>query len=140
LKRDAAIFAKQMIAIDTNVVVRFLVNDDPEQARRARRLIESESVFLSTSVLLETEWVLRAAYQRPRAPVLAMLRAFLGLPSVIAQDLRVAITALEWAERGMDFADALHLAGCPSCDAFATFDRALSKMARIAGAIPVRAP
>jgi predicted nucleic-acid-binding protein len=129
-----------MIAIDTNVVVRFLVNDDPEQAQRARRLIASEDVFLSTTVLLETEWVLRVAYKRPRARLLEMLRAFLGLPRVIAQDLRVAVTALEWAERGMDFADALHLAGCPSCDAFATFDRNLSNTARKVGATPVRAP
>jgi predicted nucleic-acid-binding protein len=129
-----------MIAIDTNVVVRFLVNDDPEQAQRARRLIESEDVFLSTTVLLETEWVLRVAYKRPRARLLEMLRAFLGLPRVIAQDVRVAVTALEWAERGMDFADALHLAGCPSCDAFATFDRHLSNTARVVGAMPIRAP
>ncbi len=129
-----------MIAIDTNVVVRFLVNDDPEQAQRARRLIESEDVFLLTTVLLETEWVLRVAYKRPGARLLEMLRAFLGLPRVIAQDLRVAVTALEWAEHGMDFADALHLAGCSSCDAFATFDRDLSNTAGIIGAMPVRAP
>jgi len=129
-----------VIAIDANVVVRFLVNDDPEQAQRARRLIESEDVFLSTTVLLETEWVLRVAYKRPRARSLEMLRAFLGLPRVIAEDLRVAVTALEWAELGIDFADALHLAGSRSCDAFATFDRDLSKMAAVVGAIPVRAP
>lgn len=129
-----------MIAIDANVVVRFLVNDDPEQAQRARRLIESEDVFLSTTVLLETEWVLRVACMRPRERLLEMLRAFLGLPRVIAQDLRAAVTALEWAERGMDFADALHLAACPSCGAFATFDRQLSNRARVVGAIPVRAP
>jgi len=129
-----------MIAIDTNVVVRFLVNDDPEQAQRARRLIESEDVFLSTTALLETEWVLRVAYKRPRARSLEMLRAFLGLPRVVAEDLPVAVTALEWAELGMDFADALHLASRPSCDAFATFDRDLSKMAAVVGAIPVRAP
>jgi predicted nucleic-acid-binding protein len=129
-----------MIAIDTNVVVRFLVNDDPAQAQRARQLIESEDVFLSTTVLLETEWVLRAAYKRPRARLFEMLRAFLGLPKVTAQDLRVAVTALEWSEHGMDFADALHLAGCPSCNAFATFDRDLSNMAATVGAIPVRSP
>jgi predicted nucleic-acid-binding protein len=129
-----------MIAIDTNVVVRFLVNDDPEQAQRARRLIESEDVFLSTTVLLETEWVLRVAYKRSRARLLEMLRAFLGLPRVIAQDLRVAITALEWAERGMDFADALHLAGAAACDAFLTFDRRLANAAARLGAGTVRAP
>jgi predicted nucleic-acid-binding protein len=129
-----------MIAIDTNVVVRFLVNDHPEQALRARRLIEAEDVFLSTTVLLETEWVLRAAYNRPRAHLLEMLRGFLGLPRVTAQDSRVAATALEWAERGMDFADALHLAGCGSCEGFATFDRDLSKLAATVGATPVRVP
>ena len=69
-----------------------------------------------------------------------MLRAFLGLPRVAAQDLQLAIVALEWAERGMDFADALHLAGGSSCDAFATFDRHLSDTARIVGAIPIRTP
>ena len=129
-----------MIAIDANVVVRFLVNDDPEQARRARRLIESEDVFLSTTVLLETEWVLRVADRRPKPRSLEMLRAFLGLPRVVAEDLPVAVTALEWAELGMDFADALHLASCPSCDAFATFDRDLSKMAAIVGSMRVRTP
>jgi predicted nucleic-acid-binding protein len=129
-----------MIAIDTNVVVRFLLNDDAQQAQRARRLIEAEDVFLPTSVLLETEWVLRGAYKRPRAILLEMLRAFLGLPRVIAQDWPVALSALEWAEQGMDFADALHLASCSSCESFATFDRELAKTARLAGATPVRAP
>ena len=129
-----------MIAIDTNVVVRFLLNDDPDQAERARRLIEAEEVFVPTSVLLETEWVLRGAYKRPQALILELLRAFLGLPNVTVQDWQVATMALEWAERGMDFADALHLAGCHSCDAFATFDRHLSDTARMVGAIPVRAP
>lgn len=129
-----------MIAIDTNVIVRFLVNDDPDQAQRARKLIETEEVFLPTTVLLETEWVLRGAYKLPRAPLLEMLRAFLGLPNVVAQDLPPAITALEWAERGMDLADALHLASGAACSAFATFDRDLSNAARTVGAIPVRAP
>ncbi len=48
-----------MLAIDTNVIVRYLVADDREQARRARELIDGGRVFIATTVLLETEWVLR---------------------------------------------------------------------------------
>ena len=51
-----------MLAIDANVIVRVLTRDDPGQAERARRLIEVEEVFVSVTVLLETERVLRGAY------------------------------------------------------------------------------
>ena len=51
-----------MLAIDTNVIVRIVTNDSPEQSPRARTLVESEDVFVCTSVLLETEWVLRSGY------------------------------------------------------------------------------
>ncbi len=75
-----------VIAIDTIVVVRFLVNDDREQARRARALIDGEDVFVATTVLLETESVLRSAYQLSRQELFDALRAFLDLPRVSAQD------------------------------------------------------
>jgi predicted nucleic-acid-binding protein len=51
-----------MIAVDTNVLVRFLVRDDAEQASRADSLIRSEEIWISKTVLLETEWVLRSLY------------------------------------------------------------------------------
>src|SRR5271165_3450212 len=51
-----------MLAIDTNLVVRYLVGDDPGQAARARSLIDNNDVFVCTTVLLETEWVLRSVY------------------------------------------------------------------------------
>jgi predicted nucleic-acid-binding protein len=129
-----------VIAIDTNVIVRFLVNDDHEQARRARALIEAEDLFVPTSVLLEAEWVLRSTYSLPRRPLFQALRAFLALPRIIAQDRQSAVAALGWAEGGMDFADALHLAGAAGCDAFASFDRALKRTAAKLGAPEVRAP
>lgn len=55
-----------MIAIDTNVVVRYLVADEDEQFRRSAALIEGEPVFLCTTVLLEVEWVLRSLYRLER--------------------------------------------------------------------------
>jgi predicted nucleic-acid-binding protein len=129
-----------VIAIDTNIVVRFLVNDDHRQAERARHLIEAEDTFVPTSVLLETEWVLRTAYGLPRQDVCRKLLAFLNLPRIAAQDPAAAVTALDWAQRGMDFADALHLDSSTACDAFASFDRALARAASRLGAPPVRAP
>ena len=129
-----------MIAIDTNVIVRFLVKDDREQAQSARALIDAEDVFVPTSVLLETEWVLRSAYKLPRQDLVTALRAFLDLPQVFAQGREAALAALDWAGQGMEFADALHLASASSCDAFVSFDRKLLRAARKAGALEVRAP
>jgi predicted nucleic acid-binding protein len=51
-----------MLAIDTNLIVRYLVGDDLGQAARARRLIDNNDVFVCTTVLLETEWVLRSVH------------------------------------------------------------------------------
>jgi predicted nucleic acid-binding protein len=51
-----------MLAIDTNLIVRYLTGDHPEQSPKARALIDSEDVFVCTTVLLETEWVLRSVY------------------------------------------------------------------------------
>ena len=71
-----------MIAIDTNIVVRFLTNDHPEQSLRARALLEGHEVFVALTVLLETEWVLRSAYRLAPERIHAALRAFAGLPQV----------------------------------------------------------
>lgn len=127
-----------MIAIDTNVLVRYLVADEPEQFRRATALIEGEAVFVSSTVALEAEWVLRVSYRLDQAAVLGALRRFADLPTVAFDNM--IILALDWAEQGMDFADALHLAGAAGCDAFASFDRALKRMAAKLGGLEVRAP
>jgi predicted nucleic-acid-binding protein len=129
-----------MLAIDTNVVVRCLVDEDPEQCRRARSLVSSGTVFLSTTVLLEREWVLRGVFDLQRTEVLTALRKFFGLPTVVLEDGDAALRACAWAERGMDFADALHLASSANCEAFISFDKALAKAATKVGAIDVRAP
>lgn len=113
-----------MIAVDTNVVVRVLTNDDPAQAVAAAALLDRDTIFLSLSVVLETEWVLRSVYELDHISVAQSLRLFLGLPSVTAEaDGRVG-QALSWYEEGLDFADALHLASASEAGAerLATFD------------------
>ena len=129
-----------MLAIDTNIIVRLLTNDDHDQAARAKILIAENEVFVATSVLLETEWVLRGAYSQTKSDVIAALRAFAGLSTVKLEDPVRVETALTWAAGGMDFADALHLAAAEGCEAFVTFDRRFVKSASGAAAIVVREP
>ena len=129
-----------MIAIDTNVIVRYLVADQSGQFRRATALIEGEQVFVLSTVALEAEWVLRAIYRLNRAAILAALRKFAALPTVAFEDMGILSQALDCAEQGMDFADALHLASAAECDAFASFDRGLKQTAAKLGAPAVRAP
>jgi predicted nucleic acid-binding protein len=119
-----------MIAIDTNVLVRLLVGDEPAQARRARRLFEKSEVFLCTSVLLESEWVLRSAYRFDADAISAAFRGLLGLPNVVPESPAALAQALDGYEAGLDFADALHLASAHAASAFYTFDRRLLRSAK----------
>ena len=119
-----------MIALDTNVVVRLLVDDDPGQTLRARKLLESRTTLLLPTVLLETEWVLRGAYGIGRPAIAASLRKLLGLPNIALGNAAAVAHALAWFEAGLDFADALHLALAGDAEGFVTFDARLAKRAR----------
>ncbi len=68
------------------------------------------------------------------------LAAFAGLPRVTLEDAVLAATALSWTLKGMDFADALHLAKAQGCDGFASFDLRLANAAKEVSGIEVRAP
>ena len=127
-----------MLAIDTNVVVRLLVGDDPEQQARARDLIAAELVFVPVTVMLETEWVLRSVYGHAAAVIAKALRAFGGLPNVTIEDAGEVSQALAWAEAGLEFADALHLAKAAHCDGFASFDRRFARAADRLSPLKVR--
>ncbi|OHC63329.1 MAG: hypothetical protein A2045_08010 [Rhodocyclales bacterium GWA2_65_20] len=118
-----------MVAADTNVVVRLLTADDPDQTRRAAALFAGESVFLAKSVLLETEWVLRHCYGLERTAVLRALTLLPGLPGVTVEAASDVAAALAAFGRGLDFADALHLAASRPAGRFATFDEKLVRRA-----------
>jgi len=122
-----------MIAIDTNIVVRYLTGDHPEQSVRARAIVDSQPVFVPVTVVLETEWVLRSAYGYKPGDVARALRAFGGLPQVTIEDAATVAAAFDLAEQGMDFADALHLGRASGQDVFLTFDRRFVKAAQAAG-------
>ena len=119
-----------MIAVDTNFLVRILTNDDPIQARRAMNILKSDDIFIPKTVLLETEWVLRHAYEIGRSDITSGFQKLLGLPNVNVEDPDGIYQAISWYENKFDFADALHLASSRRCESFATFDISLIKKAQ----------
>lgn len=116
-----------MIGLDTNVLARYYVasSDEPSQKQSvaARKLLESgKPLFVSKSVVLELEWVLRGYYKSPPEDVLIVLAHLLAMPHVEVED-RVAVELATAALRdGFDFADALHHASARHCTGMATFD------------------
>ena len=127
-----------MVVVDTNILVRFAVNDDPKQVAQARRAIGSQDIWIGVTVLLELEWVLCSRYAYERTEVLSFLRQLLTTTSVEVEDEAQVANAVEWYANGADFADALHLARSQSRGIMLTFDTAFCKPAqRVAGNINV---
>lgn len=125
-----------MIALDTNILARYLLKDDAAQFERANTLLTGPEEFTApVSVMLELVWVLRVN-GCDRAEIAHALRILFGLPNFKPHHLTVLVYALKWFETGMDFADALHLAMSEQEDALSTFDRDFVKAAKRAGAFP----
>lgn len=126
-----------MIGLDTNVLARYYVASSDAQTQKqseaARKLLESgKSLYVSKSVVLELEWVLRGYYKSPPEDVLTVLLHLLAMPNIELED-RVAVELATAAlGDGFDFADALHHASCRHCTSMATFDD--KKFARRAAA------
>ena len=116
-----------MLAFDTNVLVRLFANDDSKQHLTVVRLLRKEPIWISKTVLLETEWVLRSGYGFSPDRIQEALTRLLGLPNVDVEDASIVAQALLWVPQGLDFADALHLAAAQRQGAFATFDQKLAK-------------
>jgi len=125
-----------MIAVDTNIVVRLLVRDDPAQNAQAAAIFRDSRVLLLVSVLMETEWVLRSRYRVPRAAILDGLRRLIGLDQVTLDQPTIIARALDAFGTGLDLADALHLAASGEATEFATFDRALAGAATALRLVP----
>lgn len=129
-----------MIAIDTNVIVRFLANDHPDQSQRARQVMLAGDVYLSLTVCLETEWVLRSIYNATRQDITDKLTDLAGIVGLTVEDPEILANAIAWFREGMDFADALHLAGASHCTEMLSFDTKFAKAAEHLGTVPVRQP
>ena len=132
-----------MIALDTNILARFYVDDpsDPEAVKQrplARRLFtESAQIFVPLTVVLELEWVLRAFYGFAAKDFVRVVRHLLGLPNVKVEEWSRISDALACHSDGLDFADALHGLASKHCTGFMTFDdRRFARRATSLGLTP----
>lgn len=124
-----------MIGLDTNVLVRYIVQDDPEQAALAVRLIEGRCTaqspgFVSVPVLVELVWVLATTYRHGKALVVAVIRQLLRTAELTVEDRDIVLSALREFESGAaDFADYLiaHRNHARGCTHTYTFDQRASR-------------
>ena len=124
-----------MIGLDTNVLVRYLVEDDEAQSRRASKLIEKavsegEELFISDVVMCETVWVLSSAYRFSRPEIVDVLGNLLRARSAVFTSTDRLFRSLEAFRKGKgDFADYLirELANAAGAGTVVTFDRQLLK-------------
>jgi predicted nucleic-acid-binding protein len=129
-----------MIGLDTNILVRYLVQDEPDQARRATRLIEhasrsDERFFVNPIVLCELVWVLESAYDFSRADVADTLDTLFRAAAFEVGEKDAAWWALACYRAGRaDFADCLigRLNSRAGCERTMTFDAALKTVAGFA--------
>lgn len=124
-----------MIGLDTNVLIRYLVQDDEAQAAVAVKLIDSFSVtergFVSLVTLAETAWVLARSYHLDRFLVADIVDKLLALPELVVEHHSMATAASIALRSGADFSDALiEMAGQEAgCQDTVTFDRRASRRA-----------
>lgn len=127
-----------MIALDTNVLIRYLVRDDARQAEAAQALLQGltrqRPGFICREVMLEAVWVLERAYGFARAQIAEVLLELVATDSLVVETAEdVARAAIRYGRGGADFSDLLILAAAERADSHPlyTFDR---KFARLAGA------
>ncbi len=129
-----------MRALDTNVLARFFVDDaDDAQAvkqRPAAVAAMAKRAFVSVTVLLEFEWVMRGFYGLTQKEISRVLRALSSIEHITLEDRGAVLEALDAFDQGLDFADALHLARSSRASAFATFDQRLAKRAKSVAMTP----
>ena len=126
-----------MIAVDTNVLLRLILNDDPRQIEAIASLMQRAQLFVSLTVLLETGWVLESRYRLPRKDVAESLDNVLVLDGVTIARSVLATWAIERYRSGADWADMIHLVAAAKTDGFATLDRRLARKAGPKSPIPI---
>jgi predicted nucleic-acid-binding protein len=125
-----------VIGLDTNVVIRYVTQDDPRQAAAATRLFEKTLTaenpgFVSLITLCEISWVLSDAYGVQRDRVRAVVEGLLGSKQVVVESTELVWKALRaWQDSAADFSDALigEVSAANGARHVATFDKAAAKL------------
>lgn len=130
-----------MIALDTNILARYYVAPANEQERKEQELaataLSSErSFFVSADVALELAWVLIGPYDCDAQQVRRVITHLAALPNVTLEQADEFARAADCHVKGLDFADALHLARSAQCSELVTFDRQFAKRSKKLGLVP----
>ena len=118
-----------MIGIDTSIVLRYLLKDDPALSPRALEIIATNDCFVTRAALTEVVYTLESYYRSPRAEIGRALDALLSLQRVTIEDRAVSERAVSWYKEGMDFGDAMIAASSHGSARVETFDRDFVRLA-----------
>ena len=125
-----------MIGLDTNVLVRLVVGDDPQQTRQAKAYVARHCTpdspgFINCVVLAELVWVLASSYHYSRSEIATAVEALIaGVDRVVEHHHAVRASLDDFIAGRLDFTDALigHVNRAGGCEATATFDRRAAKL------------
>ena len=125
-----------MISVDTNIVVTFLTERDDPSKDKVLDVMRHNLILVTATVLLESEWVLRAVYNVPRNEIELAFRRLQAMPNVSFYPSDAVAKALKWNQGGLDLPDALHVSLSSDADAFVTSDMPLIKRSSALGVRP----
>ena len=126
-----------MNAIDTNVLARWLLRDNTEQAAVADRILAGPC-HVSVTVMIELGWVLIKSMRLPRAVVAEMMASIIELEAIVVERSQQMGWAIERFRSGADWGDVIHLiANCEAASAFVTFDKALVRKGAQGSPLPL---
>lgn len=128
-----------MIGIDTNVLVRYIAQDDDAQSRRATKFIENECSptkpgFVGYVTIIELVWVSESCYEASRTDIAQLLRRLLSIKQLVVQEAETVWRALrQYETEQADFADCLVacIAQSAGCKTTVTFDKKAAKAGMI---------
>jgi predicted nucleic-acid-binding protein len=128
-----------LIALDTSILARYILNDNLSEANAAAGLISGNSCCVSWSVLVELCWVLESNARLPRGEIAKTMAAIAESDFIAVPDSTLLFWAIDRYAKGADFPDMIHLASAMTgADEFACFDRNLARQAGAETPIPIR--
>lgn len=125
-----------MISLDTNILLRYLLDDHPVLSPLARSALEEQDCFVPLLALAETGYVLQSLYKASAAELLAFAQALLSSPRLTFENESRLPLALAGFKAGIDWFDAMLWAACPATHPLATLDRKFARKASMLGWAP----
>ena len=125
-----------MRSVDTNILARYVIGDDPAQADLAAGVLEGPC-FVADTVLLETAWLLSSRYRMARKDIASTLADLISLPQLTVSNAEAIAWAIRRFAEGADFADMMHVMASRDVDSFISFERKLAKLAGADTPVPI---